>query len=178
MLIIFSMASTFCYCQNFRITICCYLTNVCVSIIFYIVQNFFIKYGNFWFLWTDFIPRGLACLTLIYLMFYKPIKLNIPLLSRDRDKHARGSDTSSVRDDTTTSSSTTGGARYRHDDDIEEDRSDTENPIRITSGNFGGMGKRSSLEMKSNFPVPPLMTEFFRESEDFDMELEMAMDSR
>ena len=67
------------------------------------------------------------------------------------------------------------GARYREDGDIEEERGDTENPIRHRSGTFAG--KRSSIELLSGSMAPPLMTEFFRESEDFDMELERAMES-
>lgn len=151
-------------------------------------KNFFIENGNFWFLWTDFFPRGVACLTLIYLMFYKPIKLNLIIssmsgfASRDKSRSSSISGTGSggggsggVGVSQSMSSSNSGGARYRDDADIEEERGDIENPLRPPSGHFNG--KRSSMEMR-NTTVPPLMTEFFRESEDFDKELEMAMDSR
>jgi hypothetical protein len=136
-------------------------------------QNFFTEYGFFWFLWTDFVPRGLACLTLIYLMFYKPIKLNV-LFSRD--KNAAGSESGAREESNTGVANTT--ARYRDDADMEEEEAyDTDNPMhpRVTSLN----GRRGSLEMKhSSMRAPSLMTDFFRESEDFDLELEMAMESR
>jgi len=137
------------------------------------MDTVFTVYSTAWFIWTDFIPRGLACLTLVFLMFYKPIKLQIPTFST-RDKTASGEDTGQE------GGSNSSRPNYRdyveeEGDQYEIDNS-TDNPIRALSTNYGR--RRSSIEMKaSSITTPALMTDFFRPSEDFDLELNKAMDS-
>lgn len=136
-------------------------------------QDTFTQYSTAWFIWTDFIPRGLACLTLVFLMFYKPIKLQIPTFSA-RDKSGDLTSEGSAQQGESSNS------RPNYRDHVEEEGDqftyDSENPMqRTASVNYG---KRSSIEMKtSSVTGPTLMTDFFRPSEDFDLELNKAMDS-
>lgn len=123
-------------------------------------------------MWTDFIPRGLACLALVYLMFYKPIKLSVLFSTRDKGRRSGNSDESTVQNNASMNSS-----RYREDVEEDCDPEETDNPLRMNSVNYGK--RRSSVDMKNSSVSSQqvLMTDFFRKSEDFDVELTKAMHS-
>lgn len=102
-------------------------------------------------------------------MFYKPIRLTAPFSSRH-------SASPTVRDSDACSNTTT-SPQYR--DDVEEEGGDewggdTENPLRVRPKST----KRNSVEMTASGSLPgqSLMTDFFGDSENFDMELERAME--
>ena len=122
-------------------------------------------------------------------MFYKPIKMS--RFSRERRSTATSDALDSVekggevanRDSVVS----VDGGRYRRDTEVEEEiLSYSENPLRPHSGRFSENPLRPNsgrfsvkgpgMELKNN--PTTLMTDFFRESEDFDKELRKAMESK